>query len=93
VEKAVIQPVPQFDVGAEPDLRRWVERQVEFLAANRFVVASRPNGYRDNPLYPPLKKSGRLAVLGTKSAGGNVQVLCQPNRCRLGAQRAKNKSP
>jgi hypothetical protein len=27
-----------------------VEHQVEFLGANRFVVSSRPNGYRDNPL-------------------------------------------
>ena len=43
-----------LDEVADPDLRlkvvRWVERQVQFLGANRFVVSSRPNGYRDNPL-------------------------------------------
>jgi energy-coupling factor transporter ATP-binding protein EcfA2 len=43
-----------LDEVADPVLRRkvvtWVERQVEFLGANRFLVSSRPNGYRDNPL-------------------------------------------
>src|SRR5215471_8978962 len=39
-----------LDEVADPDLRLKVERQVEFLGANRFVVSSRPNGYRDNPL-------------------------------------------
>ena len=43
-----------LDEVADPDLRlkvvRWVERQVEVLGANRFLVSSRPNGYRDNPL-------------------------------------------
>ena len=43
-----------LDEVADPDLRRkvvrWVEHQVEFLGANRFLVSSRPNGYRDNPL-------------------------------------------
>jgi predicted NACHT family NTPase len=43
-----------LDEVDDPDLRRkvvrWVERQAEFLGANRFLVSSRPNGYRDNPL-------------------------------------------
>jgi hypothetical protein len=43
-----------LDEVAGPDLRlkvvRWVERQAEIPGANQFVVSSRPNGYRDNPL-------------------------------------------
>jgi hypothetical protein len=43
-----------LDEVADPTLRlkvvRWVEHQVELLGANRFIVSSRPNGYRDNPL-------------------------------------------
>jgi len=43
-----------LDEVADPALRlkvvQWVERQVEFFGANRFLVSSRPNGYRNNPL-------------------------------------------
>lgn len=43
-----------LDEVANPDVRRkvvrWVERQVETFGANRFLLTSRPNGYRDNPL-------------------------------------------
>jgi energy-coupling factor transporter ATP-binding protein EcfA2 len=43
-----------LDEVADPGLRRkvvqWAERQVDGLGANRFLVSSRPNGYRDNPL-------------------------------------------
>ena len=43
-----------LDEVAEPTQRskvvRWVEHQVEYLGANRFLVSSRPNAYRDNPL-------------------------------------------
>ena len=39
-----------LDEVADPELRwkvaRWVERQVEFRGGNRFLVSSRPNGYR-----------------------------------------------
>lgn len=42
-----------LDEVADPELRRkvveWVERQVGIFGENRFLVSSRPNGYRDNP--------------------------------------------
>jgi hypothetical protein len=43
-----------LDEIADQNLRikvvQWVERQVSSLGANRFLVSSRPNGYRNNPL-------------------------------------------
>jgi hypothetical protein len=43
-----------LDEVADPSLRRkvvhWLERQVEATGGNRFLVSSRPNGYRENPL-------------------------------------------
>jgi predicted NACHT family NTPase len=43
-----------LDEVADAELRRkvaqWVERQVDLFGSNRFLVSSRPNGYRDNPL-------------------------------------------
>lgn len=43
-----------LDEVADVELRRkvvvWVERQVQLFGANRFLVSSRPNGYRSNPL-------------------------------------------
>jgi len=43
-----------LDEVADPGLRRkvvdWVERQVEVFGLNQFLVSSRPNGYRDNPV-------------------------------------------
>ena len=38
------------DAAVRKKTVRWVEKQVETLGANRFLVSSRPNGYRDNPL-------------------------------------------
>jgi energy-coupling factor transporter ATP-binding protein EcfA2 len=43
-----------LDEVANPELRRkvvrWAEQQVAVYGANRFLLTSRPNGYRDNPL-------------------------------------------
>ena len=43
-----------LDEVADPALRlkvvQWVEHHVEIFGANRFLVSSRPNGYRNNPL-------------------------------------------
>jgi len=43
-----------LDEVADPDTRRqvvtWVERQMTACRKNRFVVTSRPHGYRSNPL-------------------------------------------
>jgi predicted NACHT family NTPase len=43
-----------LDEVADPVLRHavaeWVERQVQVLGANRFLVSSRPNGYRGNQI-------------------------------------------
>jgi energy-coupling factor transporter ATP-binding protein EcfA2 len=43
-----------LDEVADPSLRNkvvtWVEHQVSVYGSNRFLVSSRPNGYRENPL-------------------------------------------
>ncbi len=43
-----------LDEVADPNLRAkvvfWVERQRDIHGANRFLVSSRPNGYRQNPI-------------------------------------------
>jgi hypothetical protein len=49
-----------LDEVADPKIRQavvdWVERQMADQSANRFIITSRPHGYRDNPL-------GGVAVL------------------------------
>ena len=44
-----------LDEVADPDLRRrvvdWVDRQIENYGRNRFLITSRPFGYRSNPLH------------------------------------------
>ena len=43
-----------LDEVAKPQLRRqvvtWVQQQMQLYANNRFIITSRPFGYRDNPL-------------------------------------------
>jgi energy-coupling factor transporter ATP-binding protein EcfA2 len=43
-----------LDEIGDPVARRgvvqWIERQAELYGSNRFLVASRPNGYRENPV-------------------------------------------
>lgn len=38
------------DVKIRRNVVSWVERQVEAFGTNKFLVSSRPNGYRENPL-------------------------------------------
>jgi hypothetical protein len=43
-----------LDEVADPNVRQtvvdWIERQTALYGNNQFVVSSRPNGYRDNPI-------------------------------------------
>ncbi len=67
-----------LDEVADPEARRqmvdWVQRQIETYSDNRFIITSRPFGYRSNPLSGvtvlevrllPLTRSGNSLTTGT----------------------------